>query len=121
MTDSNYEHQPLWRPHAPTPYVTHEAIAPIHQKIGALEEGQRSAAIGVASLRAEMLTQFDRIEALLRREHDEAVAQRTRADNQADRSVTLNMRETIMFVIALIVAGMILGGRFGLDQLIGIQ
>lgn len=108
----------MWRPHAPTPYVTHAEMAPVHTKIGNLEEGQRSSTVYIANLRAEMLTQFDRIEALLRRDHEDQIRERSAQQQQEQRQITLNVREVVLFVIAFVVAGGFLG-RMGFDQLIG--
>jgi hypothetical protein len=118
--DQYQQQQGMWRPHVPTPYVTHADMAPVHQKIGNLEEGQRSSTVYIANLRAEMLTQFDRIEALLRREHEDSIRDRSAAQQQEQRQITLNVREVVLFVVAFVVAGAFLG-RIGFDQLIGIQ
>lgn len=99
--------QNLWRPQVPSPYVTHQDIAPMHSRIGSLEKGQESFLNALAGYRAEMLTRMDRIEAAV-----------TKTPESRD-GVTLTMREMVVTAVALVLAGAILGRLMGVDRLLG--
>lgn len=108
MTQPYYEPERLWRPAVPSPYVTHQDIAPMHSRLGAMEKGQESYFQALAGHRAEMLTRMDRIETLLATKPPE---------NQG--GVTLTMREMVVMAVALVLAGAILGRLMGVDRLLG--
>lgn len=101
--------QHLWRPQVPSPYVTHQDIAPMHSRIGSLEKGQESFLQALAGYRAEMLTRMDRIEAL--------ISKPPPSENQG--GVNLTMREMVVIAVALVLAGAILGRLMGVDRLLG--
>lgn len=105
-----YADQRLWRPQVPSPYVTHQDIAPMHTKIGSLEKGQESILQAFAGYRAEMLTRMDRIE---------AAVTRPQQDQQQQGGVNLTMREMVVIAVALVLAGAILGRLMGVDRLLG--
>jgi hypothetical protein len=108
MSEFDDEPQRIWRPHAPTPYVTHQDIAPLHRRVGMLEKGHQSLESYLAGMRAEMLTQFERVEKLLREQQ------------QAPQGgVNLSMREIVVFVVALVLAGAVLGRIMGVERLLG--
>lgn len=101
------QHQ-LWRPYAPSPFVTHQDLGPVHQRIGALEQGQHSIVQTYNHLRGDMITHFDKIEKLIE------------AQKPADTGgVTLTTREMVAVVIALILAGAILSRLPGVEHLLG--
>lgn len=102
--------QHLWRPQVPSPYVTHQDIAPMHSRIGSLEKGQESFLQALAGYRAEMLTRMDRIEALISKPPPPS-------ENQG--GVNLTMREMVVIAVALVLAGAILGRLMGVDRLLG--
>ena len=104
-----YADQRLWRSQVLSPYVTHQDIAPMHTKIGSLEKGQESILQAFAGYRAEMLTRMDRIEAAVTRPQQE----------QQQGGVNLTMREMVVFAVALVLAGAILGRLMGVDGLLG--
>lgn len=64
--DPNNPPHMLWRPQVPSPYVTHQDLAPMHTKIGSLEKGQETFLTALSGYRAETLTRMDRIEALIK-------------------------------------------------------
>lgn len=98
----------LWSP--PSPYVTHEQLAPVHNKIGSLEKGQEHVLNTYAHLRGEMLAGFDRIE--------QALVPATPASKEA-QGVNLSMRELVVIAVALVLAGALLGRIVGVDQFLG--
>lgn len=103
--------QQLWRPQVPSPYATHQDLAPLHGKIGALEQGQQSIISTYAHLRGEMMHGFDEVKAAIRASAE--------AQTQEQRgSLNLSMREFGIIAIALLMAGAFLG-RAGLDNLFG--
>lgn len=112
MADSSDPYQQgLWRPHAPSPYATHQDLAPLHTKIGALEQGQQQILSTYAHLRGEMMHGFDELKATIRAT---AEAQKQETSGQ----VNLTMRELVIIAVALVMAGAFLG-RAGLDNLLG--
>lgn len=96
----------LWNP--PSPFVTHEQLAPMHTKIGSLEKGQEHVLNTYAHLRGEMLAGFDRIE--------QAIGSPAAQESQKG-DVTLSMRELVIIAVALVIAGAVLGRVFGVDRL----
>ena len=99
----------LWSP--PSPYVTHEQLAPVHNKIGSLEKGQEHVLNTYAHLRGEMLAGFDRIE--------QALAAPPALASKEPSGVNLSMRELVVIAVALILAGALLGRIVGVDQFLG--
>lgn len=99
----------LWAP--PSPYVTHEQLAPVHNKIGSLEKGQEHVLNTYAHLRGEMLAGFDRIEQAI-------AAPNTPAAKEAN-GVNLSMRELVVICVALVLAGALLGRLVGVDRFLG--
>lgn len=111
---SNYQsaqhqfNQGMWRPHAPTPYVTHQDMGPLHSRMGALEQGQASIMNTYNHLRGDMITRFDKLEKILE------------AQKPPEQSgVNLTMRELVVIAIALVLAGGILSRLPGISQLMG--
>mgnify|MGYP000899861097 CR=1 FL=1 len=98
----------LWNP--PSPFVTHEQLAPMHNKIGSLEKGQEHVLNTYAHLRGEMLAGFDRIEQAL-------TAEKNPAEKQS--GVSLSMRELVVAAMALVIAGAFLGRIISVDRLMG--
>lgn len=112
---AEHQHDPnqaaqFFRPYAPSPYVTHQDIAPMHTNIGRLEQGQESILHAFAGYRAEMLTRMDRIEAMLSVKSDAPAAQ---------SGVVLSLREMMVMAVALVLAGAVLGRLLGVDRLLG--
>lgn len=98
----------LWRPYAPSPFVTHQDLGPVHQRIGALEQGQHSIVQTYNHLRGDMISHFDKIEKLIE------------AQKPADTGgITLTTREMVAVVIALVLAGAILSRLPGVANLLG--
>lgn len=99
----------LWRPPVPpSPYVTHQDMAPVHSRMGALEQGQASIMQTYNHLRGDMLTHFDKIGKLIE------------AQKPPEQSgVNLSMRELVVIAIALVLAGAILGRIPGVSNLMG--
>lgn len=93
-----YPHQHLWRPVVPSPYATHQDLAPLHTKVGALEKGQESMLNALAGYRAEWLTRLDRLEALIQK-----------SPEPEKGNVNLTMRELVIICGALVLAGAFLG------------
>lgn len=103
-----YATQQLWRPYAPSPFVTHQDLGPVHQRIGALEQAQIATAQAYNHLRGDILTRFDKIEKLIE------------AQKPADTGgITLTTREMVAVVVALILAGAILSRLPGVANLLG--
>lgn len=99
--DTQYPYQQgMWRPHVPTPYVTHQDLAPMHSKIGSLEQGQQSVLQAYGHLRGEMLHGFDEVKQIIKE---------TRSPEQAKGEVSLTMRELVIIAAALVIAGGFLG------------
>lgn len=99
---------PLWRPYAPSPFVTHQDMAPVHSRMGALEQGQASIMQTYNHLRGDMLTHFDKLEKLIE------------AQKPTDPGgVNLSMRELVVIAIALVLAGAILSRLPGVANLLG--
>lgn len=106
--DYQRQRDPLWRPHAPSPYVTHQDMAPVHSKIGELQQGQVSIMQTYAHLRGDMLTGFEKIEAAIR------------AQTPAQSSgVTLSFREVVIFAGALVLVGAFLSRLPGVANILG--
>jgi hypothetical protein len=107
MSDEYHNQQPwqqqhpgMWRPHVPTPYVTHQDLAPMHSKIGSLEQGQQSVLQAYGHLRGEMLHGFDEIKAIMKEQ---------RPNETPKGEVSLTVRELVIIAIALVIAGGFLG------------
>lgn len=98
----------LWRPQAPSPFVTHQDMAPVHTRIGALEQGQHSIMQTYNHLRGDMITHFEKIE--------KAIEAQKPADTGG---ITLTTREMVAVVVALILAGAILSRLPGVANLLG--
>lgn len=94
-----WQQQGMWRPHVPTPYVTHQDLAPMHSKIGSLEQGQQSVLQAYGHLRGEMLHGFDEIKAIMKESRPET----------PKGEVSLTVRELVIIAIALVIAGGFLG------------
>lgn len=111
--DPYYQRQPhydgMWRPQVPpSPYVTHQDMAPVHSRMGALEQGQASILQTYNHLRGDMIAHFDKIEKILE------------AQKPPEQSgVNLSMRELVVIAIALVLAGGILSRLPGVSQLMG--
>lgn len=95
----------MWRPPVPTPYVTHQDMGPLHSRMGALEQGQASIMSTYNHLRGDMITHFDKIEKILE-------AQKP----QEQSGVNLTVRELVLIVVALVLAGGILSRLPGISQ-----
>jgi hypothetical protein len=95
-----WQQQGMWRPHVPTPYVTHQDLAPMHSKIGALEKGQEAFLQALAGYRAESLTRMDRIESLIKEQ---------KPTDAQKGEVSLTVREMVIIAVALVIAGGFLG------------
>lgn len=111
MTDPHdqYPHHPLWRPYVPSPYVTHQDLGPLHNKVGALEKGQESILQAFAGYRAEMLTRVDRSEAAIMQRIDALEEHMSEAKAAAgDKGITMGWREFALVAAALVLAGIIL-------------
>lgn len=112
MNDPHYrgaDYDPyLWRPHVPSPYVTHQDIAPMHTRIGALEKGQESIISTYSHLRGEMIHSFDEIKKLIR---DQAPPQQ--------QGVNLSFREVVIFAGALVLVGAFLSRLPGVETMLG--
>ena len=94
------QQQGMWRPHVPTPYVTHQDLAPMHSKIGSLEQGQQSVLQAYGHLRGEMLHGFDEIKAIIKEQ---------RPAEPQNGEIRLSTRELVIIAIALVIAGAFLG------------
>lgn len=109
--DPYHQQQPhgLWRPPVPpSPYVTHQDMAPVHSRMGALEQGQASIMQTYNHLRGDMIAHFDKIEKLIE------------AQKPPEQSgVNLSMRELIVIAIALVLAGGILARVPGISSIMG--
>jgi hypothetical protein len=104
----NPEHQQLWRPYAPSPFVTHQDMGPVHAKIGELQQGQASILQTYNHLRGDMLSHFEKLEKLIE------------AQKPAEQTgVSLTMRELVVIAIALVLAGAILSRLPGVANLLG--
>jgi hypothetical protein len=105
MSD-DYNQQPpwqqagMWRPHVPTFYVTHQDLAPMHSKIGSLEQGQQSVLQAYGHLRGEMLHGFDEIKVIMKEQ---------RPTEAQKGEVSLTVREMVIIAVALVIAGGFLG------------
>lgn len=110
-TPDPYQQPHLWRPQVPSPYATHQDLAPLHGKIGALEQGQQQILSTYAHLRGEMMHGFDELKATIR-----ATAESQTQEQRGQ--VNLSMRELVIIAVALVMAGAFLG-RAGLDNLLG--
>lgn len=110
MEHQQYDNR-LWHP--PSPFVTHEQLAPVHNKIGSLEKGQEHILNTYAHLRGEILQGFDRIEEALRHPPSPPPSQEERGQ------VQLSMRELVIIAAALVLAGALLGRLVGVDTLLG--
>lgn len=114
MNEQQYDGAPnnyqggMWRPYAPSPFVTHQDLGPVHQRIGALEQGQHSIVQTYNHLRGDMITHFDKIEKLI--ESQKPVEQ---------PGVNLTVRELALIAVALVLAGAILSRLPGVANLIG--
>lgn len=109
-----YEDRHQWHPQAqwpPSPFVTHETLAPIHKQIGALEQGQQSIIQTYSHLRGEMLHGFDEMKALLRAEKV--------VPPPSSPGITLTTSQLIVFITALVLAGILLSRIPGVENLIG--
>ena len=95
-----WQQQGMWRPHVPTPYVTHQDLAPMHSKIGSLEQGQQSVLQAYGHLRGEMLHGFDEIKAIMKEQ---------RPAEPQNGEIRLSTRELVIIAIALVLAGAFLG------------
>lgn len=95
----------------PSPFVTHEHLAPIHNKIGSLEKGQESVLNTYAHLRGEMLAHFDRLEKLMREERN--------APAPEVKGIVVSMHSAIVAAVALVLAGIILSRIPGIENMIG--
>lgn len=95
-----WQHPGMWRPHVPTPYVTHQDLAPMHSKIGSLEQGQQSVLQAYGHLRGEMLHGFDEIKAIMKEQ---------RPAEPQNGEIRLSTRELVIIAIALVIAGAFLG------------
>lgn len=103
-----YSQQGMWRPPVPTPYVTHQDMAPVHTRLGSLEQGHTTLLQTYNHLRGDMITHFDKIEKILE------------AQKPSEQSgVNLTMRELVIIAIALVLAGGILSRLPGISQLMG--
>lgn len=98
----------------PSPFVTHEHLAPIHNKIGSLEKGQESVLNTYAHLRGEMLAHFDRLEKLVREDRQAAASPPPEA-----KGVIMSMHSVIVAAVALVLAGIILSRIPGIENMIG--
>lgn len=85
-----------WQP--PSPYVTHQDMAPVHSRLGAVERGQQATLDAYNHLRGDMLSGFDR----LAKKIDET----SRAEEPRQQS-GLNIP---MPMLATIIAGAVLAG-----------
>lgn len=100
--------QQMWRPYSPSPFVTHQDLGPVHQRIGALEQGQHSIVQTYNHLRGDMITHFDKIEKLIE------------AQKPPEQSgVNLTMRELVAIAVALVLAGGLLSRIPGISNLMG--
>lgn len=98
---------PLWRPQVPSPYVTHQDMAPVHSKIGELQQGQVSIMQTYAHLRGDMLSGFEKIEAAIK------------AQAPQQSGVNLSGREMVIVAVALVLAGAILSRLPGVETVLG--
>lgn len=102
------QNQQMWRPYSPSPFVTHQDLGPVHQRIGALEQGQHSIVQTYNHLRGDMITHFDKIEKLIE------------AQKPPEQSgVNLTMRELVVIAVALVLAGALLNRIPGISNLMG--
>jgi hypothetical protein len=98
----------LWRPYAPSPFVTHQELGPVHAQIGELRQGQQSILQTYNHLRGDMITHFDKLEKLI----EEA--------RPAEQSgVNLSMRELVVIACALVLAGALLSRLPGVSNVLG--
>lgn len=102
------QHQQLWRPYSPSPFVTHQDLGPVHQRIGALEQGHLQVVQTYNHLRGDMISHFEKIEKAI--EATKPVE---------PTGVNLSMRELVVIAIALVLAGAILSRLPGVANLIG--
>ena len=84
----------------PSPYVTHQDLAPVHSRIGALQEGHATLASTYNHLRGEMLTRFDKLEKMIE------------AQQQPQKGVNFTVRELAALVAAIALGGILIGSRF---------
>lgn len=107
-THDQYPHHPLWRPFVPSPYVTHQELGPLHNKVGALEKGQESILQAFAGYRAEMLTRVDRSEAAIMHRIDALDEHISETKTVGDKGINMGWREFALVAAALVLAGIIL-------------
>lgn len=90
-----WQQQPgQWQP--PSPYVTHQDMAPIHTRLGSVERGQQATLDAYNHLRGDMLSGFDRLAKKL--------------DDKSDDTEERKGMAITMPLLATIIAGSVLAG-----------
>ncbi len=85
-----------WRP--PSPYVTHQDMAPVHSRLGAVEHGQQATLDAYNHLRGDMLSGFDRL------------AKKIDETNRTEEPRQQSGLNITMPLLATIIAGAVLAG-----------
>ena len=85
-----------WQP--PSPYVTHQDMAPVHSRLGAVERGQQATLDAYNHLRGDMLSGFDRL------------AKKIDETNRVEEPRQQSGLNIPMPMLATIIAGAVLAG-----------
>lgn len=102
--DPNNPSSVLWRPHVPSPYVTHQDLAPMHKQIGSLEQGQQAIVSSYNHIRGEMLHGFDEIKAILR-----AQAEPQEPEKSEPAGIKLDRTNFSIFALSMMMLGALIG------------
>lgn len=100
-----------WRP--PSPYVTHQDMAPVHSRLGAVERGQQATLDAYNHLRGDMLSGFDRLAAMIRQQHEE--------EREEKKQTGLPLPTLAVVIAASVLAGMAMANSNVLQNLLGAQ
>lgn len=87
-------------------------MAPVHNKIGSLEQGQASIVSTYTHLRGEMLHGFDELKAIIR-------AAQTAPPAASSAGITLTLPMLTVIIVAVLLAGIIISRVPGIENLIG--